>query len=531
MRAERHEIVVVGGGIAGLYCGYRFARAGRPVVLCEAAERLGGRIESWRIDDELTAEFGPMRIEPESQPLLKGLLDDLDLKPQNARAKSPKPGDLVPFTEYAAKKPRGFKLKLRGEEGRQKDVFDLIRLGFRRIFERTQSLDLSDAARMHFERMLAPSAGGGTGQTWRRALDQLAAALTDEDFDKLRKSGTIDDQPLWDTGFWNALTDVLSHDAVIMIRDWGTFYHLLPENPNAAEWIIFWLRAFKTSKGLRTIKGGMDHIVLRLGERLIQPTLNELVSVRKRMKLVSLKPAAGDRVLLEFDCPEGRCQMEADHVILALPKRPLERLGDDLKQIGSDLDAVVGFPLVKCFFVVNRPWWEKEREANAYAGRVPTRELHYWRHPKARCGMIMVYTDRPGTAFWSAYLSPRWGEQHEAQKWDHRSDSSRNPRLEAKFVQYLRENRVSEQEFTAHDLLQYGIRDWSREPFGAACHAWRPGAKSWEVMPRLEAFSLTGKGKKTVHICGEAYSDYQGFIEGSLRSAENVLQKFGLPKA
>jgi monoamine oxidase len=73
----------------------------------------------------------------------------------------------------------------------------------------------------------------------------------------------------------------------------------------------------------------------------------------------------------------------------------------------------------------------------------------------------------------------------------------------------------------------WGIRDWSREPVGAGCHAWMPGARSWEVMSRIQAFGLAGRPShrefRNVHICGEALSDYQGFIEGALRSAERVV--------
>jgi hypothetical protein len=77
-----------------------------------------------------------------------------------------------------------------------------------------------------------------------------------------------------------------------------------------------------------------------------------------------------------------------------------------------------------------------------------------------------------------------------------------------------------EMEFT-ESITAFSIRDWSRDPFGAAAHSWRPRAKSWEVRGRIKAFGLVGRDPeiKNVHICGEAYSDYQGFIEGALRSA------------
>jgi len=78
------------------------------------------------------------------------------------------------------------------------------------------------------------------------------------------------------------------------------------------------------------------------------------------------------------------------------------------------------------------------------------------------------------------------------------------------------------QQQAIHD---YAIRDWSRAPYGAGCHAWAPGAKSWEVRADLSAFGFSGQEDvKNLHICGEAYSDYQGFIEGALRSAADAAQ-------
>jgi monoamine oxidase len=48
----------------------------------------------------------------------------------------------------------------------------------------------------------------------------------------------------------------------------------------------------------------------------------------------------------------------------------------------------------------------------------------------------------------------------------------------------------------------------------------------WKQIEFLEAFSLTQDSPKmNIHICGKAFSDYQGFIEGSLRSAKRVLDR------
>jgi hypothetical protein len=49
------------------------------------------------------------------------------------------------------------------------------------------------------------------------------------------------------------------------------------------------------------------------------------------------------------------------------------------------------------------------------------------------------------------------------------------------------------------------------------------------VRENLKAFGLIGRETiKNLHVCGEAYSDYQGYIEGSLRSAIDALATLGV---
>jgi hypothetical protein len=74
------------------------------------------------------------------------------------------------------------------------------------------------------------------------------------------------------------------------------------------------------------------------------------------------------------------------------------------------------------------------------------------------------------------------------------------------------------------DVLSYGVHDWSGDPFGGAAHCWKPGVDSTEVRARLAAFPAAGSSVDNVHVCGEAYSDFQGFIEGALRSATHVAE-------
>jgi hypothetical protein len=169
------------------------------------------------------------------------------------------------------------------------------------------------------------------------------------------------------------------------------------------------------------------------------------------------------------------------------------------------LHSVIPVPLVKCFFVVKDPWWHENTPNRGIRG-FPTRELHYYRQEDR--GNIMVYADRPCMSFWGRYVK---AEYHD------RAEIDGDPELPLAFAKRMR--------IPPETILAYGIRDWGREPYRAAAHLWKPGISPWDVGAKLEAFSLTGHSPSNVHICGEAFSDYQGFMEGAIRSAHRALTK------
>ena len=600
------DVAIIGGGIAGLYCALKYKGTGfQTLCIYEAYSKLGGRICTEHFGSgskvEFDAEFGPMRIEPEHQELLKALLDDLgiaekqqapcetqaDKEVANSKASTDSEelpdapaAYLVDFPPYASPvdlhEPR---YDLSGEERDQKTALDLLKLAFVRVFGRLASAEFAadetpngvsakeadkngkeELQRAAFEQCLergrrALMLAVATHQPeWRGSFQRWIDQLEEEDYQNIREYSVLeyesgDRVPLWQMGFWNLMSDVLSHDAVMKLRDQGSFYHLIPENPNAVEWLVFWLRALKTSHKLQGIAGGMYSIVTRMEAKLKSAEV-KLSHRLVRMCLHDDKT----RVRLTFEDENGARLPEvvARHVILALPKAPLQKIvsrseGSFSAEIRDHLDRCSGFPMTKVFVVVRQRWWEEEQRANMYAGRVPTRELHYWksRLSDSRRGMIMAYADRPGANFWANYVRssgkqdrPEWesvppslfkgrapvpklNSGHSALK----NDPTQTPRLIYKLVQYLKE--IGGETVREADIEHYGIRDWGREPYCAANHNWYPETRSWEVLKALSGFSLAGAdpGLRNVHVCGEAYSDYHGFIEGSLRSAAHVLHQ------
>lgn len=582
---DRTDYAIVGGGIAGLYVAIQLARAideGRPlggslvqpvagtpvtIDLFEGADRLGGRIETWSIrldrdsprvstvvdgvrgderaaSEYFRAEFGPMRIEPRDQELLADLLSALGIVEQDTA--EPLDHHLVRFPAYASEQPTEPRFTLHGEEAEQSSLIDLLLLGMRRIFElAVEEIDegppppwmsRSDSARP-WKQFL----GGSSVRRryWKGELRDWIGSLGDDDYDHIRRHLKINRVYLWDMGFWNLLGEVLSHLAVVRIRDWGSYYHLLADNPNAAEWLVFWLRAMRSTNSLRGIHGGMELLVRRAADRLAEwaPERGNprvMVRIHTAHRLRAVTATASPAVTLDFG---DAGTITATETVLALPHMPLAKLG--LEAIRKEVEGVIAIPLLKVFFIVDQPWWEADRKANTASGDLPTREIHYSVSHDRTKGMILVYTDRPGLQFWSEYVTDgvavdgtyhRLDSQDSALTWClgpariNSDDGTANPRLWRRFVQYARD--YEHDDFTADRLVAVGIRDWGKEPFGGACHAWKPGVRPWEAIRHLVAFAPAPGLPESLHVVGEAYSDYQGFIEGSLRSVAMLLDRF-----
>ncbi|MEM7372586.1 MAG: FAD-dependent oxidoreductase [Bacteroidota bacterium] len=605
-----YDIVVVGAGMSGMYAAWKLAASAQKarIALFEMAESTnwGGRVETVRMgtpdaegNKPFKAEFGPMRFEREGQKELATLVKDLGL-------------EYSPFPPYQSSLAPHPTYQLKGEEARWKNPLLLLLMGILKILDQYKP-----------------------GMTESDMFRQVAS-YSEDDYEELRQTatqtitlpdGTQETIPLWQRGFWNALSDALSHQAILKIRDTGNFYHLIPDNPNAIEWIIFWLRGLQPHDELVGIKGGSCMLSKNLLIKLKEQSKGGNLSLFPSHKLISLEEKLGDTVLTfeKINHPKTVLTVKAGHVILGLPKTPLLKLSVNFPvPIRQDLEAVINFPLLKCFFVTRNPWWDEDISPQTGAWTMPTREVHYYQEhvmqleergrktyedelngeiplnrlikafgkkgislpkdavstpkkpgktegwvltfpdrvffiqkedlsifDKKGAGMVMVYTDRPASEYWNDYVADR--------SWHDQAEICKNPKLKHRFVKYLSEEPTVRQlllkqqvegkdrkterlQFMApfthlssweevfrqiqDDIIEYGLRDWGLEPYGAGCHAWRPNCKSWEVRERIQAFALLGNdkvNKKNIHICGEAYSDYQGFIEGALRTANKVI--------
>ncbi len=374
-----------------------------------------------------------------------------------------------PFPEYCSPSPghgwSGFDLDA---QERDLDALGLMTLGFQRVL---------------------------------RLSHEELCALAPAELEQIRREGKHRGAPLWEQGLWNVLSDVISHDALKCIIMEGSFYHFIHYNPSAAVWITTWIKMLQMSAHLVGIRNGMQ----RMTDLMLERSLARGAVVHLEHALQSVAPAAGGRVALTFR--NGR-RISAQHAILAMGSLPLRSVAGVPEEIRRLTDSVVEVPLLKAFFVVEGPWWDGPNP-NQGVQAFPARELHYYR--QGRRGEVMVYADHPYRDFWSRYVT---GTPHV------RPEIQRSPELARAFADHIGIDRKR--------VVTWGIRDWGADPhYGAACHLWKPGIASWNASERLEAFAPEEGARCAVHICGEAFSTYQGFLEGAVLSAHRVLAKIG----
>jgi hypothetical protein len=664
----KQEIAIVGGGIAGLLCAYVLANEGHTVDLFESSEVLGGRIRSFRFNDEtltkleqtpdkerepvkdeavlakalqpervdrtgkswsarhhdgrlwdhleFNAEFGPMRIELEVQRMLDLLLKRLGIPALNDPPPTTVGGplDLVRmqrFPPFSSPSSAGDPVYDLNPEEVGKNPLELLKLGVCRAvvdlhFDATApKLDDVDNAdgddELEDKETISPSElkkiedFEKSRKILLEKLNNAAAThrpigpifeswirkhLHEDDFWVIQRYGQI---PvlygaeryirLHTMGFWNLMAAYLSHNALTKVRDLGAFYHLIPENPNAAEWLAWWVRQISISSHLEGVFGGMQSIIEKLTEAMQVEPDEELrlinrdteLTIHLRATVTALTKDDGgkigltvakkkdDRILAEaVQHPDGSAKL-FDRIILALPTVPAEKLiqssnlwdglpadDDNKTRFAAYLHSALPFQLLKAFFVVRERWWEEDVRANPGVTRYPTREVYFWksRMKDSRRGLVMLYTDRPAAAFWANYVPAPIQEDidelcrlkpssnaSDKERAAFRAVKTLRARMKSRFVEYVNENEG--QKITPDDIIWCGIMDWGREPYGAASHTWRPNREYWNTLAELADWEIPEVTAR-IHVCGEAYSDYHAFIEGALRSAVHVLTR--IPK-
>ena len=477
------DVAVVGGGAAGLYCAWRIAAApgSRRVAVFEATDRIGGRLYTVTPEraEHLRAELGGIAV-LSTHGLVVAASDALGL------AREPLPGGDPGNLMYL----RGRRFRA-GQWGEPDAV----------------PYDLGAAER-----------GRTPAQIFAGAVESLvpgAARLTPREWDEVKRTAEFDGRPLHDLGLWNLLRRLLSPEGFRLIADAGGFR---PEfqNWNAAEAFVDLSQGWPVEARYERFRDGFEALPHALADRVRQS--GGEVSLGHRLEAVEVEGSEGEaRVRLSLDVDGDRRVIAARHLILALPQAGLERVAArsplaESSRFRDDLGTVAAVPLFHLMLAYERPWWE---ELGIRSGRsatdLPLQSFFYFdTEGERQPALAMVgYSAAEAIEYWDAFLGPA------AQRAE--------PRPSTPPAEMIREvtRQISEVHGAeAPDPYWSLLMDWRSDLYGGASHRWAVGARSWEVIARMRR----PLPELPIHVCGEAWSDIQGWTEGAFRSTERVLR-------
>jgi monoamine oxidase len=524
------DVAIVGGGVSGVYSGWRLlTKGGRTnVTIFEASDRIGGRLLSVPAPGipNMVAELGGMRILPSVQPRIGALIEELNaevgLKEQIKTYPFPvdQPENIA-YLRGTHLRLFDFGLELEPKPGDPVPKRTPIpyRVGF-------------------LER------GKTAGQIVINAIEQIVPGvtgnLTEAERSEMCHKAFFDGKPLMEQGFWQVLVRVISGEAYQLALDAGGYQTTLT-NWNAADAIPWYLSDFGVNPDYRGFTKGFQQVPLELA-RLFKKAGGK---VELGAQLAGFEQVDGG-VQLTFS--DGRT-VRAKELILAMPRRSLELIapGSPLLQelrVSQLIRSVTPRPLFKLFTTYAAPWW---LPANVKAGRtttdLPVRQTYYWptnTGAPAAGGPAMLmasYDDGINIGFWDSFRPKRgvgWragaGDIPQPEMFQNADPEKADPQWEANAAPQAMVDEVQRQLALIHGMQfvprarNAAFRDWGDDPFGGGWNSWNIGVDSRQV--KMDILQPTPGAP--VYICGEAYSDAQGWVEGALQTADLMLEKLGV---
>lgn len=485
---KKIDIAVIGGGVSGLYSAYRLKKLlpEKTIAVFELLPFLGGRIQTGSFTEGLfQPAYGALRIEPEYQKQMHRFIQDLQIpvkQIEQGEASTPS----VPNLDALTAEERNLILE---NPERGADIL-LLELGIQKIL----------------------------GEQWNLKTDDLTNPGRDAELEILRQTACYKNKPLYQQGAWNVFADVLSYEAIEFFREKGAYYNMKNDNQSSIDWIIF-LLTFRLLKQPSYIPvGGMIQLINHIEKELCK--LEVGIHLNRQLQAINERDKKTLCLKLE-DRQTGTIEeLLCEHVILALPQYPLKQLTSYLPStINILLDSVSPIPIIWATATMKNPPWELDAPPTGGEG-APIRTAHLeWKQNKGEAyGLAMLYCDGPWHQYWRPYVEDKVDD---FEGYQYLPQINQNASLKYEIEKAIKQHFNLP---SMPEVEEWGIRDWGRPPFGAAVHFWKPNAQSTLIMQTLKAFALQENGQyKNVHICGEAYSQYQGFFEGAIQSADFAI--------
>lgn len=498
--ADEYDIIVVGAGVAGTYSSWRLSEHTKDKKICliESSNRIGGRLFSLALPNapELYAELGGMRFLA-AQENVYGLIRFLGFTPEFFDYDSSENITYVrrihlkntDYKEDPAKIPFNLKENERGKSSRELLMMSL-----------------------------------------HKAFPQIAMMKQPEIREYL-KTAEYQGRPVWKWGFWNLLMSQLSIEAYNFIRDSGG-YNTGTSNWNAYDAIVSFSK-YNSDVKFYKLKEGFDALPKKMAELFVKNG----GQLRLNTQMTSLKEVEikGEKCIqVFFKTPQGKSSHYAKHVILAMPKRSIQLIDSDSfifshQQFVEDLKRVDPAYASKVFLWYDEEWWTKKGLIYGPSRTdLPLRQCYYFGTQSSASGkniglLMASYNDGVAVDFWEGFY-PHSAFDIIQENFVNKEQYIKEHTLPKEMIKELTEELSQLHAFSVPAPQAALFQNWNDDPYGAGWHLWNPHNQSWLVMPRIR-HPIDGTN---LYVCGEAYSDHQGWVEGALQTAEKLLEEYFL---
>jgi hypothetical protein len=535
------DVLIVGAGVSGLYAAWRLMNEDKnlKVTIIERLNRTGGRLDTdlIRAKDEkgqpveIREEEGGMRFTYEMKSLMSlfaalGLCNDIVDFPMS----DPSMNNRYFF------RGRGFTFKEAAENGNAiwSELYNL----------RPEEQGLSPVqivTNVYHQILYANDQEAPDNPTPKFWQDfRLKCKWKGKTLNKWQMAGL-----LRDFGYSEECITMLSHTLGFA----GPFLSMA----NAGEAFQI-LEDFPKNPHYHTLKDGFSTLPNTLAKQI-----REMAKQRGQGKPIHLgvnlnrmeKTRAG--YMIDYtQAPKGqsaydnmsdgkRGTIRAEKVILAIASNAMEKLfvkspalnsQPNAQQFYADIKSTLNMKLLKINLYFDKPWWTEEytgRPAFVYGPSFTDLPINS-AYPfyaiegdiEESIAALTLYLDFNNVNFWNGLQNIEPMFDSPMQKMHSESPQVIFPASEAVVEEAMKQlGDLFGTTWIPRPVLT-SFRSWSGEhDFGYAYHQWALNAQDEEIMDRMI------EPVPNVFTCNEAWSDMQGWVNGSLRSTDLVMERMG----
>lgn len=529
------DVVIVGAGVSGLYCAWRILDKdpSTNVLIVDRLNRTGGRLDTDLIqigDNVVRDEEGGMRFNYGMQELMAvngalGLCDDIIPFPMQPDPSGPN------YNRYS----------IRGKSFTVQEAEDN-----KNIWSELYNLDDSEQGKSPVEIITdvyhtIVHVNGGT----------VPETPTPEFWQTFRLDYSWNNTPLneWqlggllrDMGHSEECITMLSHTIgfeapFLSLANAGEAFQILEDFPKDPHYFTF-------KKGFSTLPNALKTRVLEAGGQICLGVNVNNISKSGDDFVLNMTQAEQGQSSSRFAENGTLKTVEAPKIILAVASKAMQSLyassaifnqATNANQLEQDLQGVVDMRLLKINLYFSHTWWEQEQylsqpiQYGPSFTDLPINAVYpfYSLQGPANAdnpAALTIYCDFNNSNFWQGLQNVKPDFDSPLQRKHSQSPQVIFPASQAVVQEAIKQ--ITELYKPAKPIpipVMSSYRLWGGEDdFGYAYHQWALNADDRQIMQRLiEPVS-------NVYTCNEAYSDMQGWVNGSLRSADKVLERFGI---